>query len=460
MQSAWALLAALLAAGCLSPPAAPDAPLPHSGPRLSPAVAFAPPVQLTGDLGGFEPSIRAGPEGLLYVAAAKTTRPNAGTRLADWAWWSGDGGGTWRPLPMGPGEAGTLLPGLEGDLAVDARGRAYYADTYAGDLALHRWSVRGGVPSWDFSLPLLPTVDALDDRPYLAAHGDGIVHLLVNQGYDTPAPRNFLHDPASSSLSGAHAWLFTSRDGGLTWSLGWGFPGETWCAPAAARHDDRTVTVACARNAGAGASVTVYRSRDAGSSFASAWTTNHTNGPGFLNPWPAVDEAGWTYAAWLDDRVEPASLLDPAWAGSAPGKVLLARSPDGAAWERLDLTPFTGRFGMLHAAAGPAGVVAVTFHATTDLAPNATTQWHGYALLTPDARAAEPEWHLALLDPRPTGTGPVPPRDFFQNAVGPDGRVHVALQHDRPQTSAEVLASGARADVLHVAQAAGPNLPP
>jgi hypothetical protein len=78
------LALALLAGGCLAPTHALTqlpAPAPPPGPHLSAAVSFRAPVQLTGGLGGFEPSIRAG-SGLLYVAAAKTTRPNAGPRLA------------------------------------------------------------------------------------------------------------------------------------------------------------------------------------------------------------------------------------------------------------------------------------------------------------------------------------------------------------------------------------------
>jgi hypothetical protein len=302
-------------------------------------------------------------------------------------------------------------------------------------------------------------VDALDDRPYLAAHGDGVVHLLVNTGNDdVPAPASAAADPTAPHQQ-ERIWAYTSTDGGMTWSLGWGFAGETFCAPAADPADTAVVTVACERGAGTDSAVTVYRSADTGATFRKVWSTGHRNGPGYLTPWPAMDAAGWGYAAWLDDRVDWSGLQDVAWGGNATGRVMLARSADGAAWQALDVTPFAGRFGMIHASAGPAGVVAITFHATTDLAPNNRTEWHGYALVTPDARAPRPEWHLALLDPRPTEVGPIPPRDFFQNAVGPDGRVHVALQHDRPKTAAEqVQGNGIPADILYVGQATGPNV--
>src|SRR5205814_320464 len=141
---------------------------------------------------------------------------------------------------------------------------------------------------WDFSRPVLPTVDALDDRPYLTAHGDGVVHLLMNQGYDTPTPPSRT-DPFQTALAGAHMWVFTSTDAGLTWGLGAGIPGETFCGPAASPADDRTLTVACHRGGGPGGAMTIYRSSDQGASFHPVWVTNYTNGPGYLTPWAAMD---------------------------------------------------------------------------------------------------------------------------------------------------------------------------
>lgn len=448
----------LVGSGCLGTVDITPAPPGELGGPAS--LRFSLPFQLTGDLGGFEPSIRTGPEGNIYAAAAKTTRPNAGERLADWAWYSRDGGVAWQPLPLGPLEIGRFMVGLEGDLAVDGRGRVYYADTHGADDTLHRWSVGADrQAAWDWSRPLIPTVDVLDDRPYMAAQGDGIVYLMSNNGVEPPGPQNALHDPYLFNDTGAAIWLFASPDAGLTWSLGWGFAGELMCAPTASRTDDVTVTVTCARGSGVGATMTVYRSTDRAATFQTVWSTNYSQGPGYLNPWPAADAAGWTYAAWLDDRVDWSGIQTATWAGEAPGRVMFARSSDGKTWERFDVTPFSGRFGMSHVSAGPSGVVAISFHATSDLTPDKDTQWYGYALVTADAHAADSAWQWIRLEDQPTVKGPVPPRNFFQNAVGPDGRAHVILQRNRPAHAGESpVARGPPADVLYLGQLTGPNL--
>lgn len=441
-------LLTLVLAGCLGVDVAPTLSEPDDGP-VEKALRFREGVLLTNTAGyGYEPSIKIGPEGNLYVAAATGVLPNADRRWASAVWYSTNDGASWTVLPLGPNDALSSLPGFEGDLAVDAKGRVYFADIHLADVLLSRWSVGPlRAPVWDWTRPALPTLNALDDRPYLAAHGDGIVYLVTNNGVAPHGWQNLLRDPGDATGPGARIWVFASEDAGLTWSLGWGFPGETFCAPAASPTDDHVVIVAChGGDGGPGSDLRVYRSADRARTFQSAWVTNYTNGPSFLTPWPAVDAGGWEYASWLDDHIAWSGVNTATWDGASPGRVLLARSPDGKAWERLDVTPFAGRFGMNHVSAGPAGVVAITFHATQDVTPDAGSTWYGYALVTADGTAAAPSWRLALLDANPSAYGPVPPRDFFQNAVGADGRVHVAFQ--------KMARGSERDDVYYVGQIA------
>ena len=418
-------LVALLCAGCAAP-AALDALAGEAAP-----LAFTAPVVLTVEGKGFEPSIVVAPDGTVVAAAAKSSRTTQG-RLADWAWYSKDGGATWADLPS-PAGAHTLMPGLEGDLAVDAEGRVYYVDTYLPDNAIHRWSPG---PAWDWSRPVQGTLPPVDDRPFAAAHGDGRAYLLSN-----------------TAQQGQRIQLSRSMDAGLTWLPARGFPGSHFCQIAASPADDVTVLVACANGQGEGAKLVAYLSGDAGASWGEPEEVGTFDiGTGYLAPVPAFDAAGTPFVAWADERVDWSGLQDATWAGDSPGKVLLARRGE-AGWTTTDATPFPGRFGMLAASAGHAGTVGLSFYATRNATVDDATEWRAYALVTPDAGAS---WRLALLDPAPMSVGAYPPRDMHDNAFAPDNALHVILQRNVEAT--RYPGDGIHADVLHVRQWLNPAL--
>ena len=448
MRALGFLLTLLLLAGCMRPEA-PGALAPASAAEMLPVSLFSAPVVLTVEGGGFEPSIDVGSDGTIYAAAAKTARPNEGARLASWLWYSKDGGATFQDLPS-PGDAHRLMFGFEGDTAVDAKGRFYFSDTWLPDNAIHRWSPGSDGPSWDFSRPVQGTTAALDDRPWLSAHGDGVVYLLSNNGPAVPSVGDLLGGEAAP----ARIHVFVSADGGLTWSLGHAFPKSRFCQVAASPADDTTVYVVCDEAEGEGAPVRVWRSGDRGATWTDPFLAEHAIGTGYLAPAVAVDAAGRPYAAWQDERVDWSGVQDAAWNGDTPGRLLLAR-PLGAgeAWETLDVTPFPARFGMLHACAGSAGRVALTFYATRDLTVTDETEWRAFGLLATDADAARPAWTLAPLVEEPAAVGRFPPRDLFQCAVGPDDSVHAVVQKDRVGEAYQP-GDGIRADVLYVRAAA------
>ncbi|HEX2022607.1 MAG TPA: sialidase family protein, partial [Candidatus Thermoplasmatota archaeon] len=210
-------LAALLVAGCAAPLDGID---PGSTPRAVGDLLVSEAVTLTTPEGpGFEPGIAVAPDGALYAAAAKTQRPHSGGRLADWLWHSQDGGATWNDVPAP--DAFRLMPGLEGDVAVDGEGRLYYLDIWGPDLSVSRWSPG---PTWDWSRPVAGTPAPLDDRPFAAAHGDGRVYLLSNQ-----------------AVEGQRIVVSRSLDGGVTWTQAFAFPGSLFCRIDASPADDKTV---------------------------------------------------------------------------------------------------------------------------------------------------------------------------------------------------------------------------
>jgi hypothetical protein len=195
--------------------------------------------------------------------------------------------------------------------------------------------------------------------------------------------------------------------------------------------------------------VRVWRSEDRGATWTDAFLGEHAIGTGYLAPAVAVDAAGRPYAAWQDERVDWSGVQDADWNGDAPGRLTVARPLDAEMWETLDVTPFEARFGMLHACAGSAGRLALTFYATRDLTVTDETEWRAYGLLTRDADAAAPTWTLAPLVDEPVAIGRYPPRDLFQCAVGPDDAVHAVVQKDRIGEPYEP-GDGIRADVLYV----------
>lgn len=436
-----ASVAFLLVAGCLGG-APPQAPAPASA-----GWTAAPPVLLTaaGAGAGFEPSIEAAPDGTLFATAAKGARVAALSQgqVADWAWWSGDGGLTWQAAesPMGQHR---LYPGLEGDAATDAAGHVYYADTYGPDYSLHRWSTGSGGLRWDWSRPL-PTLAPLDDRPWLAAQGEGVLYLLSNTGEAAPVAGDLARgDPTPSSK-----WLFTSQDGGQTWSLGNGLGPATFCEVAASPADDRTAWIGCSDGTAPGSPFRVLESGDRGATWTVVFRGTHDLGTGYFSVVPVAGGAGVPAAAWLDDRVDWSGVQDVAWAGDAPGHVYVARPDASGAWQTRDVTPLTGRFGMLHACAGSGGLMAVIFYSTPDLTPGEGTEWTAQALVFDDAGDAAAPPHLVTLLDGPAAVGPIPPRDLFECAVAPGGAVHVAVQRDRQEAGQP--GDGIRADVLHVA---------
>lgn len=433
MRLVLALAATLLAAGCVQP-VGPAGTSPDDPDRRSSLLTFSAPLELTADGHGYEPSIEIDAYGTLYVTAHKGSLTNEGTRLASWLWFSRDEGATWKEMPS-PLQQHDKLFAFEGDLALDAKGRLYFVDSYFLDSTLSRWTTGPDGPSWESTRPVQGTT-ALDDRPWLAAHGDGILYALGNNNGRAPIPA------PNTLLEGerANIWLYRSTDGGDTWTPGHGFPGAVWCTMDASRADDQTLYVGCEQ----GDHAVVHRSADRGETWTTAEVGTYRNGPGALYPATALDQAGHAYHAWIDGF--PGS--------GAPGRILVARTLDGETWDPYDITPLNGTFGMLWATGGAPGTLALTFYATEDVQPNDDTEWRVHLLLGTGLDGAEPRWEHAVVDPEPALIGPFPPIDFFQNAIGPDGAVHIAYQRE----PAGQLVGGMNGDVYYVRQTGGGNV--
>lgn len=406
------VLLALLLAGC----AAPGGTVAPAGGQAAEAAPFSflPSVVLSTEGAGYEPSVEVDRDGAVYVTAAAWSG-DRGAQLASWLWRSADGGATWAPLPS-PLDAQRRLPGLEGDLALDGEGRLYFVDTYAADMTLSRWAPG---PTWEESRPVVGTL-AVDDRPWLAAHGDGVAYLLVNNGPALPAPGNLAEQPTGSRL-----WLHVSEDKGLTWSAPHGFPSSLWCTVAADPADDRHVLVACSRLSGTwtvlyfglvtGTQLVAYESFDRGATWEETILADAADRYDLdMTPVVAFEADGGAVVAWSDD---------------ARSRLMLATRPAGGAWAVADATPFAGRFEEPWACGG--ATTGVVFYAATRDEPDA---WRAYGML----RGEDGAWAWAPVDPEPAARGEAAPGDFLQCAVDAEGALHVAYHREPPPDPSHV----------------------
>lgn len=398
-------------------------------------VRFRPPVRVGAQRDHYEPSVEAGPEGVAYVTAPTFSPDASSGRYASDLWYSPDGREFSR-LPS-PASVHERLPGLEGSIALDDENRLYFVDLLVADNTFSRWSA-GPDPSWETTRPLQGTAATLDDRPWVAAHGDGIVYYLANTGINPVTPRPADADPHP----GDGIWIHTSTDAGRTFGPGHSFSDSVWCSPAPSKAEVGTVHVACL--AGDRAEETLAVDLHASTDTGQTWQTQRLADDKRASPleigYPAAaaDASGAVHVAWADDNVQD----------ERPGRLRVASGVPDAGLDVQTLVPFEGAVENPWLSAAGDGRVALTFHGSPDVQAGEDSPWYPYLLVTDDARAANATWRLVQLSAEPVGEGETPPQDFFQNALGPDGRVHV-VYHDE---------SGDGPRVLYTRQVSGPGL--
>jgi hypothetical protein len=149
---------------------------------------------------------------------------------ASWFWISNDNGETWghgsefEPTPGNmllscPTNLGACAEGAsqclgdEGDIAVDANDMVYYLDTTLEDNWWHIFSDGGN--TYESGACARMNTMAADDRPWVAAQGDGIIHYLGNSGASPP----------ECTLDSGRYWYYHSENGGNSFSQCYSMPG-------------------------------------------------------------------------------------------------------------------------------------------------------------------------------------------------------------------------------------------
>ncbi|MEE9150456.1 MAG: sialidase family protein [Thermoplasmata archaeon] len=361
---------------------------------------------------GYEPSIASDSMGNLFYTAHKNVDREYEDRintwdglLASWFFVSNDGGETWYK----PGGRWQYYLGDEGDIGVDANDWVYYVDTYLRDINIHVFSNGGDL---EYSTHYKTSI-GIDDRPWVTAHGDGIVHYLGNNAV---------------SVGGGRYWYYRSTNAGITWSQGDVVPGNGWLHMDADRNSGY-VYIVKEGNVAADQDITIHISDD----FGASWNWNnpvyvgHRDGPsGPLGEgrWPVVaaGENGTVFVLWGDYE-------DAEDNGS---RVILARSTDyGQTWNTTDISPFQGVHDYPWVAAGTDGSVGVAFYSTEDLPVDENSRWYIYGGLQLHADEADIDINFSKADPTEVyvGNDYHALHDFFECAISPDGALHIAYQY-------------------------------
>ncbi len=379
---------ALVFAGCID--GSEEAPLPAASSCGDPPLSFQEPVMITDS--GYETVIDIDQEGTIYVSADKGSSPfPQGTRLGSLLWRSEDGGQTFIPLAGGANDS---MYGFEGDIAIDGEGRMYFVDVYLADSSVYRYSDHGR--TLDFFRPAVATLGQ-DDRPFLAAHHDGYVYLVVNGGFDRGA-----EEARPTGLNLDRISVHRSTDGAQTFDpVGFGFPNSVWGNIAAdansdyvyvlvesARPDDRALTSTLENyDTYELASVDAYVSPDRGQSWTRHTIAPYENKTAGLAPnalWPTIAVSpvdGSIYAMWKESP----------YGAHPPSRLRVARSADhGQTWQVLDdVWPFEGAFLGAWMDVGPTGHIGFTFLGRPH-------DWETQG----DEPQSPIDYYAAILDPR------------------------------------------------------------
>jgi hypothetical protein len=419
---------------------------------------------------GYEPSLAMDSAGNLFITAHKDLRwGGTGTPLgpilggpfdfwyaceegeettwdywASWLWKSNDGGLTWGPgdnFEPTPGNhlmanylaGGSECLGDEGDIAVDGEDVVYYLDTTLEDNWWHKFLDGGN--TYEGGICDRMNTMAADDRPWVAAQGDGIVHYLGNSGASPP----------ECSGDVGRYWYYHSENGGDSFSQCYAMPGG-W-STIAAEADGTYVYVAQESSDGGSGNVIVRISDDYGrgtgpSPSDGTWQEPVSVGPRNGNcpeGYPVIEtnEVGTVAVIWAD-------CPD---GGTGPWDMRIALSYDrGINWSEWEITPFERGMNMYpFVSISDNDVISVAFYGL-DFDQNgsedgytAGKEWFLYAGAL-QAPQANDSWDFSIADPAPLHTvtsyeesnGDTHAlHDFFETVISADGsRLGIAYQQN------------------------------
>ncbi|MBT4924636.1 MAG: hypothetical protein HON16_02655 [Euryarchaeota archaeon] len=413
---------------------------------------------------GYEPSLSIDSEGNLFVTAHKDLRwggegnpfaPVIGGNLdtwyacedgemtswdywASWFWISNDGGETWghgENFEPTPGNlvnsavgsvsgSGSECLGDEGDIAVDANDVVYYLDTTLEDNWWHKFTDGGNTYISPSVCERMQTM-AADDRPWVSAQGDGIIHYLGNSGASPP----------ECTADVGRYWYYHSESGGAPFSQCYAMPGGwstissqnngpyVFVAQEDADSDSGTVQVRVSPEYG--------RGTGPGPSDGT-WLEPVTVGPRTGNcpeGYPVVNnnEGGMVVVTWADCPN----------GNTGPWEMNVAVSYDnGTNWSNWNATPFDRGIAMYpFVSITEDNIVSISFYGLDFDQDNSQDgyvegkKWYLYAGALRNPMEND-TWDFKVVDPTPLHTVTSYEQsegdthalhDFFETVMSPDG---------------------------------------
>jgi len=402
---------------------------------------------------GYEPSLAIDGEGNMFITAHKDlswggegtpTAPifggdpglwwacteGQGTSWdywASWFWISNDEGKNWshgadfEPTPGNMITANYLAGGSEclgdeGDIAVDGEDRIFYLDTTLEDNWWHVFTDGGN--TYEMNTCQRMNTMAGDDRPWVAAQGDGIIHYLGNSG----AP------PPECTIDSGRYWYYHSENGGNTFSQCYSVPGG-WSTLSSER-DGPYVYIAQENADSSSGTVHIRISDDYGRGTGisdGTWDAPLAVGPRKGNcpeGYPVVNnnEKGTVAVVWADCPN----------GNTGPWEMQFAISYDhGTTWENWNITPNWPGMNMYPFVSITEDDIVTIAYYGLDLSDNYTegVPWYLYAGALREPHQFD-NWTFSIADPTPlhnvtaaeASSGDTHPlHDFFETVVSPDG---------------------------------------
>lgn len=348
----------------------------------------------------------------LMIACAPSGVPNTGNGQS-YFHVSRDGGASWSELRVETASTDPRTLAFEGgdcDVAFDAGGNMYSADTWLGSLSVGV-SRDGGVTWMGTSLAAsAPVVD----RPWLVGGPDGVVHVTWQD----------LQFGMPSAI-----WYSRSADHGLTWTPATSVATATrsgpftWTGNLVVAEGGQTLYSIYTRRIGPAINgldgsgpeaVWVAKSVDAGLTWAQHLVAMMPQPASYLYPSLAMDGGGQLHAAFASRR---ADLSDrPVW---------YTRSLDGALTWSAPTAVLSGASAFSPwIVGGAAGEAALQWYGSPDPAANlsASFDWYFYAARVKDG---------AVTSAGPTTTEPIftgrqgETPEFNQLRLDADGAIHI-----------------------------------
>jgi hypothetical protein len=424
-------------AACLAIVAAPAG----GGAQTQASLAFTPPVQVGPDAAStWEPTLLIDGFGNVFITARKDTSPSqlvvspddrspTLTRSMSWLWVSTDGGQTFDNMHGLPLDLENHMWGYEADIAIDDAGHLYMADQNYADSSLTRWTVSGlGEFTFDYHRPALPTAQPVDDRPWLAAHGDGSVFYIAQAG--TPLLNPFGRGGSGDAYGAGRYSVYHSSDGGSTFDLiGHSLNESGGCRPAADHRSGSTrAYIVCTNDGGAQGlietpqnpgRVWAYASEDDGATW-----TQHPVGTYDAKfdtyDWPLV-EVGPDGDVWAL-HIDTGDVVDGV---VVTNRVNLYHSSDnGVTWSQQDITGEEGRYRWAGLTVSPQGKLGLAIQHR----PDPASPWRVYASVFDPGSMPE----LVPLDVVDEAASPEPPSEIVGIDFAPDGTLGVAWTRVEP----------------------------